>query len=193
MPKRLDINLIPTELQQQRRVEEVRRSFNFVSLAFFIVLAVVSLAVFAYRVKLGANLSNMEKLVKSEQGKIRDLSSLEEDARRLKTKAEAIGQIIKGQSHFSVLLDNLAESTPADVSVVNLSTIATDKIGVSGSAQSYVSLANFILTALDPNFGGKIFSGADLTSVSLDESSGRARFALILYLKSKSLSSSASL
>lgn len=187
MPKRLDINLIPTELQQQRRIEEVKKSFNFAGVSVFIVLSVISLAVFVYRLKLGADLSSTGNLIRREQGKIKDLSSVEQSAQSLKVKSEAISKILKGESRFSTLLDNLAESTPKDVVISNFSTIADNKVGVSGNAQSYVSLANFILTALDPNFGGKIFSGADLTSVSLDESTGRAKFAMVFYLKSNIL------
>ena len=55
------------------------------------------------------------------------------------------------------------------MTITNFSTVGENKVGISGSAQSYVSLANFILTSMDPSFGGKIFNGADLTSVSLDE------------------------
>ena len=187
MPKRPDINLIPTELRDQRKVEEVRKTFNFAGLGILIVLAVASLLVFGYRLKLDSDLENNEKLVTREQEKIRDLSGIEQDARRLKAKSEAADKIFQSQNRFSVLLDNLAESTPQDVTVTNFSTIEAGKVGISGNAQSYNSLANFILTALDQNYGGKIFNGADLTSVSLDEVTGRARFAMVFYLKSNVL------
>jgi len=187
MPKRPDINLIPTELRDQRKVEEVRKTFNFAGLGILIVLAVASILVFGYRLKLDADLKNNEKLVTREQEKIRDLSGIEQDARRLKAKSEAADKIFQNQNRFSILLDNLAESTPQDVTVTNFSTIEAGKVGISGNAQSYNSLANFILTALDQNYGGKIFNGADLTSVSLDEVTGRARFAMVFYLKSNVL------
>ena len=187
MPKRPDINLIPTELRDQRKVEEVRKTFNFAGLGILIVLAVASLLVFGYRLKLDSDLENNEKLVTREQEKIRDLSGIEQDARRLKAKSEAADKIFQNQNRFSILLDNLAESTPQDVTVTNFSTIEAGKVGISGNAQSYNSLANFILTALDQNYGGKIFNGADLTSVSLDEVTGRARFAMVFYLKSNVL------
>lgn len=184
MPKRSDINLIPTELRDQRKIEEVRKSFNFAGLGVFVILAVVSVAFFGYRIKLSNDLSFGEKSIKREQEKIKDLASIEQDAQRLKVKSDTVSKILKNQNRYSVLLDALAESTPKDVTISNFSTVGENKVGISGSAQSYVSLANFILTSMDPAFGGKIFNGADLTSVSLDEVTGRARFTLVFYLKS---------
>lgn len=187
MAKRSDINLIPTELQQQRKTEEVRKSFNLAGLGVFIILGVISLVFFGYRLRLGIDFQSQEKSVNRELEKIKDLSSLEQDAKRLKIKSDAVGKIFKNQNNFSILLDTLSESTPKDVTISNFATVGENKIGITGSAQSYVSLANFILTSLDPTFGGKIFNGADLTSVSLDDVNGRIKFTLVFYLKSSVL------
>lgn len=184
MPKRTDINLIPVELRDQRKNEEVRKSFNFLGLGFFVILAIISVAFFGYRIKLNRDLVSGDKSIKREQEKIKDLTTIEQDSRRLKIKSDTVSKIIKNQNRYSVLLDTLAESTPKDVTITNFSTVGENKVGISGSAQSYVSLANFILTSMDPSFGGKIFNGADLTSVSLDEVTGRAKFTLVFYLKS---------
>jgi len=184
MAKRSDINLIPTELRQQRKTEEVRKSFNLIGLGVFTILSVVSLLFFVFRLKLRDDFQAQEKSVNRELEKINDLSSVEQDAKRLKIKYDAVSKVFKNQNNFSVLLDNLAESTPKDVTISNFATVGENKVGINGNAQSYVSLANFILTALDPTFGGKIFNGADLTSVSLDDVNGRVKFTLVFYLKS---------
>lgn len=187
MPKRTDINLIPSELRQQKKTEEIRKSFNFAGLGIFVFLAIISALVLSYRLKLKVDLDSYDKSITREQEKIKDLSSVEQDGNRLKVKSEAATKILKNRSLFSILLDTLSESVPQQVTITNFSTVGENKLGVTGSAQSYISLANFILTALDPSFGGKTFNGADLTSVSLDETTGRAKFSLVLYLKSNSL------
>ena len=69
MPKRTDINLIPVELRDQRKIEEVRKSFNFVGLGIFIILAIVSVGFFGYRIKLNSDLASGEKSIKREQEK----------------------------------------------------------------------------------------------------------------------------
>lgn len=188
MGKRADINLIPTELQQQKKIEEVKKSFNYLGLGLFLVLGLLSVSFFTYRIKLKSDGDSLDRQIKREQEKIADLTNIEQDARRLKVKSEVIGKVFKNQNRYSFLLDTLSESTPREVTITNFSTSGESKINLSGTAFSYVSLANFILTALDPSFGGKIFNGADLTSVSLDDISGKAKFTLVFYIKSNVLS-----
>lgn len=190
MPKRSDINLIPTELQEQRKLEEVRKSFNFAGLGFLVLVVLVSLVFLFYRLKLKNDQDNLERQITREQERIRDLSAIEQDANRLKAKSDIINKIFKSQNRFSTLMDRLSESTPQDVTITNFSTFGDNKVSLSGNSSSYVSLANFITTSLDQSFGGKVFNGADLTSVSLDELTGRAKFTLIFYIKSNVLNKS---
>lgn len=191
MAKKADINLIPDDLKTQRKSVETKKVADLSSIVLLSLIAFVSVSVSLYNLKLKREVESYEKSVLKEQSQIKDLASLEEDASRLKGKFGAVAIILSKANRYSLLMDIISESTPREVVISNFSTALENRVMLSGNAQSYGDLARFILTILDQNLGGKFFSSVDLTSVNLDELSGRAKFSLVLYLKSSVLNTSA--
>lgn len=182
-----DINLLPQDIKSKRREEKVKNSLG----SFFLVLLIISglLAFISSTLLVQANLSQnrIKNDIAKNQGKIKDLGIIESEAQRLDRKIMALGGIIAQRQRYSLLLTAIEKSIPYEISINNLATFAETKLSVSGFSASYQSLSHFITALLDPVLGGKVFSGADLTSASLDEVSGKIRFSLTLYLKAGGL------
>ena len=182
-----NINLLPTEVVVRREESAKKKSYNLVAVGFFLVSVVLSLIVSLYSLYLTQSLKGLNTLVKKEEGKINDLKILEQDAIRLEDKSSALTEIFNRKKKFSKLLEVLSLMTPEGVKVTSLSSSSTDSLQVSGAADSYINISQFLLNILNPEIGGTVFSGAELNSVNLDERLGGARFLLTLRIKPGSL------
>lgn len=184
-----EINLLPSELKSERRAEKVKGSLAGLFLLILIVTAAVSVVLFGVSLNFKIRQESLKKESQSVKGKIADLAVVELEASRLESKLQAINQILAEKNQYSVLLNSISESAPAEVTITSLSTFGDERVAVSGNVQSYATLSKLITSFLDPALGGKVFKSADLTGASLDEVSGKIKFSLTLHIVTKSLRS----
>lgn len=182
-----EINLLPQDVKTKQREEKVKTSLGNIFLILLVITAVVSFLSSALLIQTTLSQNKLKDDATRAQTQIKDLGIIESEAQRLDSKVAALGQIITGRRRTSVLLEAIGTSIPQEITITNLSTLGADKLSVSGQSISYPSLSRFITSLLDPSLGGKVFSGADLTSASLDEVTGKIRFSLSLYVKEGSL------
>lgn len=178
-----EIELMPAEIRAEKRKKETKRIAILVSIAFLIISASLTAAVLAFYTVLLAELNSTKKSIETEKRKVETFKDTEIMAGRVHGKAEAIGTLLKAKNYYSTLFRTLSEVSPQDVTISNLSvTGGGGSVSVSGTAKSYIAVAKFLLVVVDPEKGGKLFDKAELTSVSLDDKSGEARFAVTLSL-----------
>ncbi len=178
-----NINLIPRELKKEFRVREVRKSVNIAG-AIILGLSLISAGSLVIAGSmLRRSYNDILAKTKNEEQKIIDMRSLEQDADRLETKINALQNIMKGRKRYSYLLRILSDSTPEGIKVSALTAGLGNDITLAGTADNYITLAKFLLGLIDPDLGGRLFLSVDLSSVSLDERVGLARFLISVKLK----------
>lgn len=182
-----DINLLPADVKTKRKEEQVKTSLGNIFLTLLVVAAVVSFLSSALLIQTNLSQNKIKEDILRSQAKIKDLGIIESEAQRLDSKISALSTIIENRKRSSVLLEAIGTSIPQEITVVSLASLGGGKLSVSGSSLSYQSLSHFITSLLDPGLGGRVFVGADLTSASLDEVTGKIRFSLTLYSKEESL------
>lgn len=182
-----EINLLPQDVKAKHKEEKVKSSLGGLFLVLLIISGVLAFVSSALLVQANLSQNKTKEDITRINGKIKDLGIIEGEAQRLDKKIIALGSVVAHRRRFSLLLSAIEKSIPQEISINNLATFAEDKLSVSGFSSSYQSLSHFITALLDPTLGGKVFAAADLTSASLDEVSGKIRFALTLYLKPNSL------
>lgn len=185
--ERKDINLLPQELVVRRRAQGQKKTISFLSAAFFVVSLGLSALVFLYTFFVSQSVKRVRAAVSQQEQKISNLQLLEEDARRLEVKSNALYSILKSKKKYSYLLEVLSKAAPSGIRITSLVTAPNGEVQVAGLADSYVVLSRFLLNVLDPEIGGVVFGAADLNSVNLDERVGGARFLTTFYLKEGSL------
>lgn len=177
------ISLLPGEAAKKRTEKKVRR-FSFLgALALLLGVAAVSAGVFIFKSVLAGEIKNLETEIEREKEKISAEADLEIKAQTLGEKVATLEKILAGATHYSILLDNLTEITPSEISFSTLAATSAEKASLSGTATSYVGLAKFIRALNDPEGGGKLFSETELRSVSLDAQTGQVKFSLELAVK----------
>ena len=186
MPKQ-DISLLPEELQEEKRKEGRKRTFNLVGIGAFSVAVLMLSGVLSYYFWVKSQVDTTRKKVAAEEEKILSLGEIERSARLVEEKADALNKIFTERNSYSILLDTLTKTTPQDISIQNFSITGVEKLSLSGTALNYVSLAKFLSAAVDAEKGGVLFSEAELTSVSLDRQTGTVKFNLNLILKEDGL------
>lgn len=186
MTKR-DINLLPAEVQEFKKGEKIKRSLVNISLLAFLSIGLLSLVSSALLVQVSISTNSLKKESEREAIKVNDLSIFENEVRRLEKKLTAVDKIIGSRARYSVLLTSLSRSIPADILVTSLATFGQEKVSLSGFSQSYISLSKFITSLLDLSLGGAVVDSVDITAASLDESSGKVRYSLVVHLKAGGL------
>jgi len=175
-----DINLMPQEVLKTRRTARGTRAFTVVSVGIFIFCMLGTVFVFGYETFLLRAISNFQNLSQQEIAEIKSLEPIEKMARILDQKSSILTKVFRGRSFYSKLLEKLSLEVPQDVVITDLVVVNPTQVGVSGEARSYIALSKFLraLTASEED----IFDSAVLSSVSLESQSGKAKFALSVYL-----------
>ncbi|MCG2685801.1 PilN domain-containing protein [Candidatus Parcubacteria bacterium] len=181
-----DINLMPQEVLKTRRTARGTRAFTVVSIGIFIFCMLGAVAAFGYETFLLRTISNFQNLSQREITEIQSLEPVERAALILEQKSDILTKVFRERSFYSKLLERLSLEVPQDVVITDLAVVNPTQVGVSGEAQSYVALSKFLraLTSSEED----IFDSAVLSSVSLDSQSGKAKFALSVYLVEGALS-----
>jgi Tfp pilus assembly protein PilN len=181
-----DISLLPKEVERKREQEVRERILQKASLVFLIVSLIFGLGTFGYSLILKSQKSGLQEKIAVEISEISSLSEVETQAQDLGKRVGVLGNVLAEKVYFSLLLQAVAEATPVDVSVDEMTIPSAASVAVSGTSQSYVSLAQFLRNLKNFN-GDGLFQTVELRSVSLDRQSGKIRFDVNLELAKEGL------
>lgn len=121
----------------------------------------------------------------SGQSSIKMMSEIEVSARNLDKKYSALEALFSKRSKYSLLLREVSDRKPEDVSISSLD-VKVGEISISGVSNSYISVADFVNNFLNVNFEGgnpdlkDIFTAVSLNSVSLEKSSNTVKFFILV-------------
>lgn len=161
------INLLPPEFKEQA-VYSRRNAVMVRYLALVVILAIaLSGALLAARYYLDKQITASDNRLADKQKTIQHYSGIETQAKSINARVKAIEDIQKSQTHFSLLLSDLAKVTPRGVQIIGISLTGDDKkpVRVQARAVDYKTALSFRDSiALSPRI-----SAADIESVTQSE------------------------
>jgi Tfp pilus assembly protein PilN len=180
-----DVNLIPqTEVVEQRKSAAVKSSSVFSVFLFIIVLG-ISAYYFTNLQKVDSEMKKTDSEIEKLRGNIKSMSDVEISARNLDKKFNALNNLFSGRSKYSLLLKEIEDRKPSDVTIQNAD-VKVGQISISGTSNSYISVKSFVDNFLNKEFQEgnpdlrDMFISVSLNSVSLDKGSNNVKFFLVV-------------
>lgn len=172
------INLIPSAVREKRQKGAVKR-ISFIGTFTALVGAVaVTAGVLFFKFAIKAQVTQLEKDIRSSKNSIKTFEDIELQARTIKKKASLVDKVISEEEHYSVVLEALTTSVPAEVSLTDLQITTPEKATVSGEVSNYLDLARFIRALLDEDKGGWLFTDVGVRSVGMGSGESSVKFDL---------------
>ncbi len=192
------INLIPQqEVQEQEQVKLVKAG-TVLSIIALVIFGIISGIVFYLNNNLQNQITDFDTKIANLREQIKKQSLIEITARNLDTKYRTLKTVFDARSYYSLLMQEMKKRVPASI-VINNFTLNSTKAGdpgtvsISGTADNYISIANFINDLTDTKFSDAsadleaLFTGVTLNSVSLDTNSNKASFFINVSFDAKKL------
>ncbi len=162
------INLLPGDVKEQ--VNYSKRNQALVSYVWLTAMTIIicgGLLGYAY-LSVRNQTASARALLATQQTEVSKYKSLEKDAKSVNARVSAIKAIQANQSHFSLLLEDLAKVTPTNVVISSISLTGDDKkpVRIAGTTTSLSAIASFrdALEQKSPRV-----SGADIENIGRDE------------------------
>lgn len=121
------INLLPPEIKEQRRYSQYNRRLINAIIGIITLTIVMAGAFYASWAVLSQEKSRLTKDIDKETGKTRIYGQIESQAKTLADRLTTIEKIQSGRTHYSALLQSLAEATPPDAYVTSFAVDAAGK------------------------------------------------------------------
>lgn len=179
MVEKKSIELIPKEVEAAKERGKLINRLRLAVLGVFVLSAAASGGLFAFARMQVSRLETVEQEASEQEVQVAQFSSTEKKVLSLNAKSSALLQILTEREYFSVLLSSVEKSRPTGLKVAGLSAEAGQSVAtIFGETLSYNQLATFLEDLVKSDKGGILFSGASLTSVNLDPSTGKAEFVI---------------
>ena len=180
-----DINLIPqAEIKEQQKFKAVKGSTVF-SVVFLLIVLVVGGYFYYITNNVKSQISSVESSIEVLRADITDLSEVEISARNLDKKYNVLRSLFIERLRYSLLLKELKGRQPSDLEIQSLD-IKPASMNVSGIADNYISIANFVNSLVSKDFEGgveglkEVFTSVSLNSVSLEGSTNKVKFFIVV-------------
>lgn len=185
----MSINLLPLKVAKKQKTVRLVGKANYAGSILFSIFLLVAAGLGGYLFLLGRSLTSLTSQSDLLKVEINARSHLEQISDKLSAKSAALITVFNERQRFSYLLEVFSSVIPQGVTVTEFSTEGEEeKLAVSGTANDYPDLSRFLESAVSPETkGGDVFSQVDLTSVSLDDRTGKARFSVKITLKKDAL------
>ena len=183
-----EINLIPDNLVKKKE-KSVLVGISFKVLVVLLFVAFVVFVVSFYlQYKLNNSLKDLNATLTQKKESVRALEKIEQKNSELSQKLSIAGGLLKLQDHYSIFLEEITKVTPTTVVIDDLNFTTSGTVVVSGSANSYGSLGDFIGNiSKATTIKDSIFMEVSLSEVSLKKETGKIGFSSILKSKENAL------
>ncbi|RJR27393.1 hypothetical protein C4561_02475 [candidate division WWE3 bacterium] len=178
------INLIPQqEVQEQTKTKVVKLS-TVVSILILIIVGGIGGYFFYQTTTLSGSIDDLDSEVEKLRAEINSLAPVEISARNLDSKYKVLNEIFASRGNYSMLAEELRARTPEGILIDSFTLQKGTKISLSGVANNYILISNFMNNLLSPEFQGGnpqlrgMFTSVSLNSVNLEKSKGLVRFAI---------------
>jgi len=180
-----DINLLPqSEIVEQSKARVT--SFSAViSIIFLILVALFSGYVFYMQSVNKKQISELDAKISASRAQITAMSAIEITVRNLDKKYTGLQKVFADRKKYSLLMTELRSRKPASIDLDNVD-LKEGKININGTAENYVSIADFINGLLNKKFEGgtkelqEVFTSVSLNSVSMESSKNSIQFFIVV-------------
>ena len=180
-----DINLIPqAEIKEQKKTKAIKGSTVF-SIVFLLIVLAVGGYFYYITNNLKSQISSLDGDISVLRADITNLSDVEISARNLDKKYNVLKTLFTQRLKYSLLLKEVKNRQPPDLEIQSLD-IKPASMNVSGVADNYISIANFVNSLVSNEFEGgqeelkEVFTSVSLNSVSLEGSTNKVKFFIVV-------------
>lgn len=180
-----DINLIPqAEIKERQKTKVIKRS-SVIAIIFLVLVLIVGGYYYYVTDTIKNQVSALDKDIELLRSDIRSLSDVEISARNLDKKYSVLETLFGNRLKYSLLLRELDNRKPEDLQIQSLDA-KPGTMNVSGVADSYIAIANFVNNLISKDFEGgleplkEVFTSVSLNSVSLEGATGKVKFFIVV-------------
>ena len=155
------------------------------SIVFLVIITLVS-GYFLYSISsLKKQLSGVNSDVEGLRKDIQTKADIEIKARNLDKKFSSLQLVFDQQYKYSLLLQEVRSRKPQFLDIESMD-LKAGKMNVTGKADNYISIAEFINNLLNHSFTGgtkgleNLFTSVSLNSVSLENTENRIQFFIVV-------------
>ncbi len=171
------VNLIPQEEVHEQVKEQVVKMSTVFSVLLFLIVGGISFYFYNTVNSLKSDIKKTDSEIESFRKEISSMANVEISARNLSTKYNILKDLMKSREKYSILLANLKEKTPSTIVVANMTDSANNSLAISGTGETYTSIADFANSLTD---GETVFSNVSLNSVSYENKSSRVSYSIVV-------------
>jgi Tfp pilus assembly protein PilN len=187
-----DINLLPqSELVEQSKARVTSLS-TVVSIIFLVLIALFSGYVIYRQGVSKKQIAELDTKINAARAQITAMADIEVTVRNLDKKYTALQKIFTDNKKYSLLMTELRSRKPSGMVLENVD-LKEGKMSVNGTADNYVSIADFINSLLNKKFEGgikdlqEVFTIVSLNSVSMESSKNTIQFFIVVDFDSSKL------
>lgn len=180
------INLIPQEEKQEQAKSQLIRMSTVVSILIGVAVGGISAFMFYQTQTLKGQIKAHEDRIESLRAEIKGQSDIEIVARNLDSKYKVLDNLLKDRVYYSKLMQEFKTRQPATISIDDFSLSAGNTINITGTADTYISIAQFINSLANKKFEGgtkgleALFTSVSLNTVTTENSVNEIKFFIVV-------------
>lgn len=187
------INLVPQQEKLEQTKEQIVKLSTVMSVVLLVVISIASALLFYQTYKIKKEIKQHESNVADSRSRIKGLAGVEINARNLDAKYQTLGTILSTRLYYSNLLNEFKIRLPSSIKVNDFSINGDNNIALTGSADNYISIGQFIHDLTDKSFPGVtrglegLFTNVVLNSVNSDTQNHGINFFIVISFDTKLL------
>ena len=173
------------EKQEQTKTQLVKLSTVF-TIILFVIVAGISGYLFYQTYSLKTQIQLHEANITDLRAQIQNQSQIEIIARNLESKYKALNSILTDRLYYSLLLKEVQARLPQTVVIEDFSITQGNAINISGTAETYIAIAEFINALTNKEFVGgvtgleKLFTSVSLNTVTTESNVSKIKFFIVV-------------
>ena len=180
-----DINLLPqSEIVEQSKARAISLS-AVIAIIFLALVALFSGYVFYMKSVSKKQIADLDSKISASRAQITAMADIEVTVRNLDKKYTGLQKVFTDRKKYSLLMTELRSRKPTGIGLESLD-LKEGKINITGSAEDYISIADFINSLLNSKFEGgikelqNVFTTVSLNSVSMESSKNSIQFFIVV-------------
>ncbi len=180
------INLIPQEEKQEQTKTQLVKLSTVFTIILFVIVAGISGYLFYQTYSLKTQIQLHEANITDLRAQIQNQSQIEIIARNLESKYKALNSILTDRLYYSLLLKEVQARLPQTVVIEDFSITQGNAINISGTAETYIAIAEFINALTNKEFVGgvtgleKLFTSVSLNTVTTESNVSKIKFFIVV-------------
>jgi Tfp pilus assembly protein PilN len=180
-----DINLLPqSEITEQTKAKAVNLS-TIIAIIFLVCFVAFSGYVLYSQSKAKKQIKELDAKIEASRQQITAKSDIEVMVRNLDKKYNALQKIFADRKNYSLLMAEMRTRKPSTLEFTNVE-VKEGKININGTADNYISIAEYINNLLNKKFEGgtkglkEVFTSVSLNSVNMESSRNSIQFFIVV-------------